>query len=505
MGGSEFLICIAVHPFRPNTQRSMAEKVYPPPSKLKAKIWAHFGFYRAVEGRELDMNFAVCRLCKCKVKYCSNTTNLHLHFSRHHPEQQMLTAGAMQATSGNSVLCQPKMSDALKFKYPSTSARAQKITEALLCFICKDLRPYSVVDNEGFRQLMNECEPRYVIPTRRFITETAVPKLYKDMKEKVKETISSAERVAITCDAWTSRATQSYVTFTCHLISPEWEIVSVVLQTRAMFISHTGSNIADLLHSVIDGWGLGDKDPALVTDNASNMTIAAELAKLVHVKCFAHSLNLAAQRALKVPTMARLLRRIRSIVAFFRKSTAASHVLKEKQRLLNLPEHKLMTDVATRWNSAHDMLEWFIEQQAAICAALLSAEVRKNAKDLWTLNDEDLSCAENVAKALKPLKVATHVMSEEKTPTLSIIAPLHAQLCQSAEILATDSAATKEIKNAVSVDLGKRYVSDKPFLCMASALDPRFKALPFLEETERQETYTSMAAEAVRIYQVRMC
>ena len=155
------------------------------------------------------------------------------------------------------------------------------------------------MDNEGFRQLLNECEPRYVIPTRWFITETAVPKLYKDMKEKVKETISSAERVAITCDEWTSRATQSYVTFTCHHISPEWEIVSHVLQTRAMFVSHTGSNIADLLQSVMDEWGLGDKNPALMTYNASNMTIAAELAKLVHVKCFAHTLNLAAQRQLQ--------------------------------------------------------------------------------------------------------------------------------------------------------------------------------------------------------------
>ena len=153
------------------------------------------------------------------------------------------------------------MRDAFKSKYPSTSARAQKITEALFCFICKDLRPYSVVNNKGFRQLLNECEQRYIIPTCWFITEKAVPKLYKDMKEKVKETISSAERVAITCDAWTSRATQSYVTFTCNHISPQWEIVSNVLQTRPMFVSHTGSNIADLLQSVMGEWGLGDKGP----------------------------------------------------------------------------------------------------------------------------------------------------------------------------------------------------------------------------------------------------
>ena len=129
-----------------------------------------------------------------------------------------------------------------------------------------------------------------------------------------------------------------------------------------------------------------------------------------------------------------------------------------------------------------------IEKQPAICAALLSAEVPKNAKDLWTLNDANLSCAEDVAKALETLKVATHVMSEEKTPTLSIIAPLHSQLCHSTEIQATDLAATKEIKNAVAMDLGKRCVSDKPFPCMASALDPRFKALPFLEEDERWES-----------------
>ena len=104
----------AVHAFCQNRQTSMDKKVYQPQSKLKAKIWSHFGFWRTDGGRDLDMSYAVCRLHKCKVKYSSNTTNLHLHIARHHPEQQVLAVGAKEATPGNSVLSQPKMSETFK-------------------------------------------------------------------------------------------------------------------------------------------------------------------------------------------------------------------------------------------------------------------------------------------------------------------------------------------------------------------------------------------------------
>ena len=36
----------------------------------------------------------------------------------------------------------------------STSTRAQCITESMVHYICKDLRPYSVVDNVGFRWML---------------------------------------------------------------------------------------------------------------------------------------------------------------------------------------------------------------------------------------------------------------------------------------------------------------------------------------------------------------
>lgn len=44
--------------------------------------------------------------------------------------------------------------------------------------------------------------------------------------------------------------------------------------------------------------------------------------------------------------------------------------------LLQLPPHKLKTIVGTRWNNAIKLIERFLEQQAAICAALPSPQVR---------------------------------------------------------------------------------------------------------------------------------
>lgn len=87
--------------------------------------------------------------------------------------------------------------------------------------------------------MVNTIEPRYAIPTRKHITDVAMPKLYMEVKTKVLESLMSAEKVALTCNGWTSRATDPYVTMTSHFISTDWVLVSNILQTRALFESHT--------------------------------------------------------------------------------------------------------------------------------------------------------------------------------------------------------------------------------------------------------------------------
>uniref|UniRef100_A0A8C4SQW8 BED-type domain-containing protein n=1 Tax=Erpetoichthys calabaricus TaxID=27687 RepID=A0A8C4SQW8_ERPCA len=456
-------------------ENAVEKNIQPAPSSFKADVWAHFGFY----------NIVICKLCKAKIKYFGNTTNLRTHMARHHPED----ANEVQPKVRNIPGDQRTLHQCCKL--PTNSEQAKKITQSIACFISKDLRPYSVVENEGFRYMLKTVEPRYAIPSRQLFT-----------KKKVAEALKKATRVALTSDAWTSRAVQSYVTFTAHYITDNWELESRVLQTTAINESHTAAHIKENIQSVAQEWQLTTTDLVIVTDNAANMLAAAQLGNFQHVKCFAHTINLTAQRALKLPSVSRLLGKIRRITGFFHRSATANHVLKQKQKLLELAPHKLTTDVATRWNSAFDMIDRFLEQQPAICAVLLSAEVRKYGAGICTLDETDVANAEEVAAALKPLKEATNIMSEEATPTLSVIAPLHAQLLHETKAgFCGETALAREIKQAIHEDLAKRYtsVTDKNMLHISSSLDPRFKTLPFLSQDEQKDIHSKVIAEAATL------
>ncbi len=57
------------------------------------------------------------------------------------------------------------------------------------------------------------------------------------------EDLSSAKFIALTTDGWTSRATQSFMTITAHDITDNWVNKNPVLQTRAIYESHTSDHL----------------------------------------------------------------------------------------------------------------------------------------------------------------------------------------------------------------------------------------------------------------------
>ena len=270
--------------------------------------------------------------------------------------------------------------------------------------------------------------------------------------------------------------------------------------------------MAAVLQAAVNEWNIPTAqtvpfNPPLVSDNASNMIKAEQFFNSrIHVKCYAHTLNLAAQKSLKVKRVSHILARMRKIVAYFHKSNIAADCLKRKAEGLALPQHKLIIDVCTRWNSAYDMVARFLEMQVAVFATLRSKEVGKEKDtDMKSFSDDDLIVAEDMIQLLKPLKDITTMLCTEKTPTASMIMPLQHRLTSTVfAIKEDDSPAIKEMKTVLISDLKDRYkgAGQEDFLNMCTALDPRFKLLPYLTEEERNQVFSNLVKEVARVHLV---
>ncbi|MBN3274238.1 ZBED4 protein, partial [Polyodon spathula] len=117
----------------------------------------------------------------------------------------------------------------------------------------------------------------------------------------------AAGNIVLTLDIWTSRATEAYLPVLCHFIDENWQQQSYIMETS----------------------------------------------------------NIPGQTSLEF-----LLQQCSTIVGFFHHSTKAAENLKEIQKQLNIPEHKLIQSLETRWNSIFYMLDRIPEQLQVITASL---------------------------------------------------------------------------------------------------------------------------------------
>ena len=412
------------------------------------------------------------------------------HIDKAHPETKPADTQAKITT----IFCSTNQK-----KWPINDERALALTRDVCGYIVEELRPLTTVESKAFRRMMRRAEPSYEVPSRKYITANFLRKSYNEEAEKLKTEVESATMVGLTHDLWTSKATQSFGTFTAQFITEEFELKCKVLQTRCLKGSHTGAAIAESFLKCKEEWHIGDV--IVTTDNAGNETKALDQLGWIHFGCLGHNINLAVRKALSNRKADNLVSKGRLLVGYFHRSTAANHILTEKQKIeLHRPYqgHHLIQDCQTRWNSTYEMLARLIEQMPAIKAVAYSGEIPKDLRNLL-FTDDEIEFAKSLCGILKGFKSATTALSSESQVTSSSILPSYVKFNKMLEEKPGDCDVVKKMKNEAEINFAKRQnftEEQKRVLSLATVLDPRTKA--FIETNVAEELLLNNGMPSVK-------
>ena len=356
--------------------------------------------------------------------------------------------------------------------------------------VARDIRPISVVEEDGFRQLMNYIEPGYRVPSHTHIA-TMCRRIFSVKREKLKDEIGTCAYIALTNDIWTSHATESYLTVTIHFIDNMWKICSRVLSTEEMPERHTGQNIAERLIKIADEWNIKAMQiSAIVHDNAANAVCGVEKTDWSHFGCVGHTLQLCINSGLSIPAISRVIAASRKLVGRFKHSVVAMTALKEN--LLGIASHHLIQDVLTCWNSTFLMFERLVEQRVAIYAVLCDSAITTTEYKYLDLKEDQWELLIQIVTVFKPLQIATTVISSEQNVSCSVIYPvINGLVVNHLTVAKSDLPVVKRFKECVSCELKRCFnpssldtAKSLPVLC--AAIDPRYAHLKFLSTQQKQ-------------------
>ncbi|CAH0560585.1 unnamed protein product [Brassicogethes aeneus] len=266
----------------------------------RSKIWSYF---------KKNDDRVQCNMCDYNVLFNGSTTsNLWTHIRSKHVsilnssnvDEEIFETNQNQASSSTtlSTTTQPKITDIFSTE-KNNQLKQEKITQIITRMICQDELPISFVENGGFKQLLSYLAPWYKIPVKKTI-KLRIDALYDIEKKKIMKDMSTIDDIALTTDCWSSRATESYITFTAHYITPEWKHFASNITTEHMEERHTIANLQDKIDKILIEWKIKPKSRAIVHDNAANKVGAAKNFPY-SISCFAHSLQLALNKILLEP------------------------------------------------------------------------------------------------------------------------------------------------------------------------------------------------------------
>nr|XP_041631680.1 uncharacterized protein LOC108084373 isoform X2 [Drosophila kikkawai] len=519
-------------------------------SNRKSKVWEFFGALQ-LENNCIEVDKVFCRLCldvqkkddertifSCaKIQsYSTNcsTGNLSRHLKNEHNIRDIDSPSTSLATRGS-------ISNFFKKSTPIISPKDSKwaLGRELALWMARDLLPFHIICHSGLKDFLKKYRVVATdadIPHYKTLSTTALDDVYECILRAVTRIVSGQKHFALTFDLWTDNyRRRSYITFTFHFLSANFEMKHLTLETKYLSKSHTASNILTEVEEVTQMYNLQMGSNYVVTDQGSNIKKAINLGCIKNHFCLGHGLHnlLNVDGYNSEPEIKNLIVKCKNIVSALRFKT---HVLRcqadelQKEVLSNIDNLEellasednewvdydddfgplddvplqtykninnpndlqsslvdkrnvsLKNSVPTRWHSVLTMLDSLGCQRAALNKLLTSSN-----KTHLILLENEAQLLYKLCDFLKKFKDAVTVLSGDLYPSISLALVIRTEIVSILEEPENNEPlALTLMKSHIKNRFDSRFPISDILVC-ASLLDPRFNSLDcVLEYCEKQ-------------------
>ena len=314
-------------------------------------------------------------------------------------------------------------------KYPIGDKRQLKFDKSVIEYLVETSLPFGHVESEGFKNFVATLNPRANIKTAKTFATTKLPKLYEamkfDMDNKTRKDFAIDAGVGFTSDCWTSRANDPFLSLTLHYVSPQWELVRVLVACIPFEGRHTAVRLAAALDDTIKSIKGLSMDPVkspktVVHDAAANMiaTIPKSELGIQSFVCMDHRLQTILKKAFKDnKDLDDLIKKATKLASKCHQSALTCERIRSEAKQINEPYVKVQAPVATRWNSIFLMICSILKLKKT----LISLKEKGTEVDIPQFNTQEFWCLAQLENILGKFDVASQELSADKTCTMPLI------------------------------------------------------------------------------------
>ena len=206
------------------------------------------------------------------------------------------------------------------------------------------------------------------IPQRRVLL-ARMEELLVDLQGSV-ATMLRGQYVSMTTDGWTSRANESYISFTVVYVNDDWKMATLALSCSKKQGSTKVEDLAASIEAMVETHGLTGHVVVGNTDCEPSMVkagrILIEKAVLMHVGCTYHRIECVTALVFDGPGVKKSMALARAVVTRYTKFSQAAERLRELCGIVGIIPLRVIPDVETRWWSTQSMAERLVYLRHAV-------------------------------------------------------------------------------------------------------------------------------------------